>query len=73
MRTEIFGSPPARMKSMRSSRDIWLSDFCSARTLTTACVVIDTRPSLPMRGALSSTTVTMKRPLFGSSFAQIAS
>ena len=59
MRTEIFGSPLERMNSTRSSRDIWLTDFCSARTLTTACVVIDIRPSLPSRGGLSVTTVEM--------------
>jgi hypothetical protein len=70
MRTEIFGSPLARMKSMRSSRDIWLRDFCSARTLTTPCVCIDTSPSLPMRGALSEVTVETKVPLCISSLSR---
>jgi hypothetical protein len=64
IRTETFGSPPARMNWIRSSRDIWFSDFCSALTLTTACVVIDISPSFPMRGALSSTTVITYVPLF---------
>ena len=50
MRTPTRGSPLARMKSMRSLRDISFSDFCTAFTLTTASVVIDTRPSLPFCG-----------------------
>ena len=70
-RTEIctatFGSPLARISSTRSSRDMSLSDFCTAFTLTTASVVIDIKPSLPMRGSLSRTTVLMKLPLLDSS------
>ena len=34
--TDTLGSPLARIISTRSSRDISLSDFCSALTLTTA-------------------------------------
>lgn len=34
--TAIFGSPLLRMKSTRSSCDIWFSDFCTCRTLTAA-------------------------------------
>jgi hypothetical protein len=44
---------------MRSSRDIWLSDFCSALTFTTAFVVSDISPSLPSCGSLSCTTLVM--------------
>ena len=59
MRTATFGSPLLRMKSMRSSRDIWLSDFCSSRDFTTACVVTDISPSLPSTGSDSCTMVAM--------------
>jgi len=71
--TEIRGSPPARMSWMRCSRDIWLSDFCSAFTSTTASVVMDTRPSLPLRGSLSRTVVVMKLPLCASSLSRSTS
>ncbi len=67
IRTEILGSPPARIRSMRSARESWLTDFCTARTSTTACVVIVISPSLPSCGALSSTTAPTKLPLFASS------
>src|SRR5258708_25209397 len=50
MRTETLGSPLARMNSMRSLRDIWLSDFCTALTSTTASVVMYIRPSWPICG-----------------------
>jgi hypothetical protein len=56
MRTATFGSPLARMSSMRSSRDMRSSDLRTASTSTTACIVIDMRPFLPMAGASSRTT-----------------
>ena len=59
MVTEIFGSPLLRMKSMRSSRDSWLSDFCTSRTLTAACVVTYMSPSLLRCGSPSCTMLAM--------------
>ena len=70
MATEMPGSPLLRMNSMRSSADIWLSDFCTSRTRTVARVVSDMRPSLPSCGGCSSSTAWMKVPLFASSLSR---
>jgi hypothetical protein len=67
--TATFGLPLARMKSMRSSRDIWLSDFWTALTLTTPCIVIDIKPSLPSCGSPSLTTAGTKLALCDRSLA----
>ena len=57
--TEILGSPLLRMKSTRSSRDIWFNDFCTSRTFTAAWVVTYIRPSLPSCGSPSRTMAAM--------------
>jgi hypothetical protein len=65
--TDTLGSPLPRMNSMRSSRDIWFNDFCTALTSTTPSVVTYMRPSLPDCGSLSLTTAVTKLPLFDNS------
>ena len=71
IRMEILGSPLLRMKSMRSSLDIWLSDFCTSRTLTTARVSDSISPSLPAAGTPSCITVLMNALERGISFCSI--
>ena len=72
IRIEIRGSPLLRMNSTRSSRDSWLSDFCTSRMLTTARVCISTRPPLPALGAPSCSTERMKAPELASSLRSIS-